>query len=50
MGKVIEELAANLRVLSTGSYLIFYRAVDSGIEVARVLHGARDITSEFFHD
>jgi len=25
------------------NYLIFYRAVSEGIEVVRVLHGARDI-------
>jgi hypothetical protein len=26
-----------------GRYLIFYRVVPGGIELARVLHGARDI-------
>lgn len=28
------------------SYLIFYRASDDGIEVVRVLHGARDVAAE----
>jgi toxin ParE1/3/4 len=27
------------------SYLVFYRILDDGIEVVRVLHGARDIES-----
>ena len=26
-----------------GSYVIYYRPIDDGIEIARVLHGARDI-------
>ncbi|MGB6042080.1 MAG: type II toxin-antitoxin system RelE/ParE family toxin [Pirellulales bacterium] len=25
-----------------GSYVIFYRPIDAGIEIARVVHGARD--------
>ncbi|MGB8353529.1 MAG: type II toxin-antitoxin system RelE/ParE family toxin [Chthoniobacteraceae bacterium] len=29
-------------------YLIFYRPIDDGIELIRVLHGARDITPEYF--
>ncbi len=27
------------------SYMVFYRVIDDGIEVVRVLHGARDIES-----
>lgn len=30
-----------------GNYLIFYRIVPAGVEVARVLHGARDLPSLF---
>lgn len=30
-----------------GNYLIFYRVVDAGIEVVRVLHGARDLPTIF---
>lgn len=33
------------RSFSVGNYVIFFRAVEGGIEVARVLHGARDIRS-----
>jgi toxin ParE1/3/4 len=29
------------------NHLIFYRVVDDGIHVARVLHGARDLNSVF---
>lgn len=31
-------------------HLIFYRPTDSGIEVVRVLHGARDIDTVFLDD
>ena len=43
MGRQREELAAGLRSFPAGSYLIFYRVIQDGIEVIRVLHGARDI-------
>jgi toxin ParE1/3/4 len=33
------------RVRDFGDYLIFYRPTDQGIEILRVLHGARDIDS-----
>ena len=36
-----------LRFLPLGSpfqvYLVFYRSVEGGVEIARILHGARDI-------
>lgn len=50
IGKATEELGAGVRFFPTGSYLIFYRQVDPNIEIIRVLHGARDITAEFFRD
>lgn len=28
-----------------GNYLIFYRPIEGGIEVVRVIHGARDLPS-----
>jgi len=31
------------RVFSVGSYVIFFRAVEQGIEVARIVHGSRDM-------
>ncbi len=33
----------NLRKHNVGNYLIFYRAIKGGIEVVRILHGARDL-------
>ena len=48
MGKSTDELGEGLRFFPTGSYLIFYRCVGGDIEIARVLHGARDVSAEFF--
>ena len=50
IGKATDELGANIRFFPTGSYLIFYRPVGANIEIVRVLHGARDISAEFFRD
>jgi toxin ParE1/3/4 len=44
MGAPAEEFAAaDLRVHSVGNFLLFYRVIHEGIEIARVLHGAREI-------
>ena len=50
LGKSVDELAPKLRLFPIGSYLVFYRAIDDGVEIARLLHGARDIAAEFFRD
>jgi toxin ParE1/3/4 len=42
-GRLRPELALNLRSFPVGNYVIFYRPIDNGIEVAWVLHGAREI-------
>jgi toxin ParE1/3/4 len=42
IGKLRPDLLPHLRFFPVGSYLIFYRASDEGIQVIRVLHGARD--------
>lgn len=47
MGRKRDELVPNLRSFPVGNYLIFYRPINQGIEVLRVLHGARDIPSIF---
>jgi toxin ParE1/3/4 len=47
-GRKVEELAADLRSFPVGNYLIFYRPLDDGLQLIRVLHGARDITPEYF--
>lgn len=48
IGKSTEELAPNLRFIPIGSYLVFYRPLKDGVEIVRLLHGARDISAEFF--
>ena len=46
-GRLREELAPRIRSFPVGRYVIFYRAGREGIEVARVLHGSRDIPMLF---
>lgn len=43
LGRSRDELARGLRSFPVGRYVIFYRPCRGGIEVARVLHGARDL-------
>jgi toxin ParE1/3/4 len=45
MGRLRPELATNLRSLPVGKYVIFYVPLPKGVEIIRVLHGARDIES-----
>lgn len=41
-------LAPGLRLFPLGNYLIFYLPEPEGIQVIRVIHGARDYGPEFF--
>lgn len=50
LGRPREELAPKLRSVAIASYALFYRPLDDGIEVARVLHGRRDIDAVFGAD
>lgn len=43
LGRTRPELAPGLRSFPHRQYVIFYRPIDRGIEVVRVLHGSRDI-------
>ena len=47
IGRPREDLAARLRSFPVGSYIIFYRPMEYGVEIARVLHGARDLPPLF---
>jgi toxin ParE1/3/4 len=47
IGQGVPDLAAGLRRFPVGDYLIFYEVTASGIEVVRVLHGARNIETLF---
>jgi toxin ParE1/3/4 len=44
-GRERPDLNASIRSFVVGNYVIFYRETAKGIEVARVLHGYRDIPS-----
>ena len=46
-GRSREELARNLRGFPVGNYILFYRPMADGIELARVLHGAQDLRRLF---
>lgn len=47
MGRARDELAAGLRSFPFGRYVIFFVPIDQGVDVVRVLHGARDIDAVF---
>ena len=47
LGRRREELSPRLRSFPVGRYVIFYRPMENGIEIARVLHGARDLPPLF---
>ena len=42
MGRLRPDIAAELRYFVSGKYLILYRTLSEGIEIVRVIHGARD--------
>ena len=46
-GRHREDLAPHLRSYRIGNYYIFYFPTEAGIEVARFLHGARDLRRIF---
>lgn len=47
MGRQREDYGEGVRSFPFGSYVIFYRPAASGIVVARVLHGARNLQKAF---
>jgi len=47
MGRNRSRLAPELRSHPHGRYVIFYRVIDGGIEIVRVLHASRDIFAQF---
>jgi toxin ParE1/3/4 len=50
IGRARPELLIDLRSLPFGRYVIFYLPRKRGIEVVRVLHGARDLKPLFDED
>jgi len=47
IGASSEEYAPKLRHFTVWNYAIFYRPIDDGIELIRIIHGARDIPKLF---
>jgi toxin ParE1/3/4 len=46
-GKSYAAISPELRGLSLAGYIIFYRILDDGIEILRVVSGRRDFSSVF---
>ena len=47
MGRARPELAKGLCSLPAGSYVIFYTEATDGVEIVRILAGARDLDTFF---
>lgn len=47
MGRARHELLINLRSFAIKNYIIFYLPTEDGVEILRVLRGARDIEKLF---
>lgn len=47
IGRLREDLAPNLHSARVGKHVIFYRPEAGGVEIIRIIHGARDIPRLF---
>jgi toxin ParE1/3/4 len=47
MGRLRPNIAPELRYFTVGKYLILYRTVPEGVQIVRVIHGARDLSHLF---
>ena len=47
MGRARDELAPGVRSLAFGRYVVFFAPLPDGIDIVRVMHGARDIDNTF---
>jgi len=43
MGQSADQFREGLRQVTVGNYVMFYEAIDGGIRLVRVLHGARKL-------
>lgn len=50
MGRRRDELAPALRSWPIGRYVVFYLPLTDGVDIVRVLHGARDLEAAFQAD
>jgi toxin ParE1/3/4 len=44
MGHIWVKTSQDYRILNAGKYIIFYRLIPSGVAIARVIHGSRNLT------
>lgn len=47
MGRACDAIQPGLRSFPSGKYVIYYRPLNGGVEVLRVLHASRDVTGLF---
>ena len=47
IGQQRNELRENLRSMSHGNYVVFFYPMKDGVEIAGVVHGARDVDAIF---
>lgn len=47
IGRKRDHWQPNIRSVREGNYLILYRPIEDGIEIVRIVHGARDIEALF---
>ena len=47
MGRSRPEYGRGIRSFPIGNYVVFYRPTEEGVDVVRVVHGARDFTTMF---
>ena len=47
LGELRPELRPNLRSFSVGHYVIYYQVLGDRVQIARVLHGSRDVRVVF---
>jgi toxin ParE1/3/4 len=50
MGRSYDDIKPSLQGLPLAGYIIFYRIIDDGIEIIRVISGYRDLKSLFLED
>jgi toxin ParE1/3/4 len=43
IGSPRADIAEGMRLFPVGNYLLLYREIPTGVEVVRILHGARDL-------
>lgn len=48
MGTPRDDLGTGVRSFPAQPYVVFFRPVDGGIEVIRIIHGSRDIGPDMF--